>query len=51
MQAVIKATKAAIIAVTEAVNPVKNARPVHAMPRAGGPELRQLTLDWKATDK
>ena len=46
----IEAAKAAIMAVREADNPVNNARPLHAMPRSGGPALT-TDVDWKVVDK
>ena len=39
MQAVIEATKAAIMVAREADNLVCSARPIHTMPRSGGPLL------------
>ena len=44
-QEVIEATKAAIMAVREADNPVDNARPIHTMPRSGMPVLQQPMFD------
>ena len=40
MQAVIKVTKVAIMAVREAENLVNNTRPVHTVPRSGSPVLK-----------
>ena len=51
MQATTEASKAAIIAVREAGNPVNSAKPVHTKPRSDCPALRQPTFDWKAADK
>ena len=51
MQAIIKATKAAIIVIWEADNPVNNARSVHITPRSGSAALNTTTFDWKAEDK
>ena len=47
MQAEIKATKADIMAIREAVDPGNNERLVHADPKSGGPALKQPSLDWK----
>ena len=50
MQAVIEASKAAIIAVGEADNPGNNVRLVHAPPISGTPQLKQPIFNWKATN-
>ena len=50
-QASIKASRAAIMAVREADNPVNYAGQVHTMSRSNGPVLRHPVFDWKATDK
>ena len=50
MQAVIKATKTAIMPIREADNLVNNTRQVHAAPRSGS-SAQQPTCDWKAADK
>ena len=51
LQAAIGATKAAIMAITEVDNQMKNTRPVHPMEKSGGPALKQPTFDLKAADK
>ena len=51
MQAVIEATKAAIMAIREADNLVNNARPVHTGPRSGSLALKQSTSDCKGPNK
>ena len=51
MQAVIKAAKAAMMAVREAENLVNNAIPMHTLPRSGIPALRQTTFYLKVADK
>ena len=51
MKGVIEATKAAVIAVREADNPVTNARQIHTTPKSSSPALREPTFDWKATNK
>ena len=51
MQAVIKATKVAIMAIGEADTLTNNVRPVHAAPRFVGPALKLPTLDWKLANK
>ena len=35
----------------EVDNLINNARPVHAVPRWGGPELKLPTFDWKVAEK
>ena len=40
MQVVIEATKAVLMAIGVADNLVNNDRPVHAVPRPGGPALK-----------
>ena len=45
MQAAIEATKAAVMVAREADNIVSSARPIHTMPRSGGPLLRQQTFN------
>ena len=45
MEIVIKATKEPIMAMREADTPFSNARLVNAVPRSGGPALKQPTVD------
>ena len=51
MQAANEATKASVMVLNEADNPVDNARPIHTRPRSIGPVLRQPMFDFKAPDK
>ena len=51
MPTALEATKAAIMAMGEAENPVKNTRPLHAAPRSGDPALKQPIFDYNATEK
>ena len=51
LQATIEATKADIMAVRKANNPVNNAKSLHTVPRSWGPILKQQTLEWKVADK
>ena len=51
MQAAGKAAKVAIMMVREADNLVKNARPIHIIPRSSGKVLRQPMFDLKDTNK
>ena len=51
MQSEIKATKAAIMAVTGVDKPVNITRPVHTALRSGSPALKQPKFDWKAAEK
>ena len=44
-QAAIKAAKSEVMAVREANNLDKNARPIYTTPGAGSPALRQPVLD------
>ena len=46
MQAAIKVIKAAIMAVREVDDPVRNARSIHTAPRMGSPVLR-MSFEWK----
>ena len=50
-QAVMKAAQVVIMAVREAEIPANTTRPALAMPKTGGPVLKQPTFDWKAIDK
>ena len=50
MQAATEAAKAAFMAIREEDNMVNNARPVHKVPRSGGPMLKQPTFQLKAAD-
>ena len=50
-EAVIEATKAAIIVIRVMDNLVNNAKPINAMPRLGNPALRQPIFDWKVANK
>ena len=50
-QAVIEATKAAIMIVREAEILISNARTLQATSQMGSPPLKQQMFDWKAPDK
>ena len=47
----IEAAKAEVMAVRETDHQVNKARPIHTMPRSGGPVQRQSTFDWKMANK
>ena len=51
IQAAIKDTKAAIMAIKEADNTVNNARPIYTMPRLSGQPLKQATFDCRVAEK
>ena len=51
VQAGIETIKGVIMAVRETEGPTKSRRAMQAVPRAGGPKIRQLTFNWKAQDK
>ena len=51
MQAAIEATKAEIMAIREADNPVNSARPIHTTARLDSLAWRQPTFYWKMRDK
>ena len=50
-QAAIELASMTIMAVREAEGPAISRRPMHAVPRASEPAMRQPTFDWKAQKK
>ena len=51
MQAAMEAAKTAIMAISEADNPVNHYRLVHVAARSVGPTLKQIDFDWKEVNK